>query len=110
MKYIGVLASLLLLTGCASPVSEMSKEKMAKPIDCADARQDIAVLQKEKASVLKRIGAGASFILPIGVVVNIFQEGRGQGVIVSDKKAVASGEYNKAIAAKIAEIKKTCKI
>jgi hypothetical protein len=42
--------------------------------------------------------------------VNIFQEGRGEGDIVRDRSAVASGDYNKAIDAKMAEIKETCKL
>ncbi|MDA1099464.1 MAG: hypothetical protein O2967_10825 [Proteobacteria bacterium] len=88
----------------------MSKQQMAKPIDCKDAQQDIAALQGEKASVMKQIGAGARFVIPVAAVVNLWQEGSGHGVMVEDRKEVASGEYNKAIDKKIAEIKTACKL
>ena len=110
MKYLGVLAAVLLLTGCGAPISEMSKEQMAKPVDCADAQQDIAALEAEKASVLKQVGAGARFVVPVAAVVNIFQEGAGKGEMIKDRQEVASGEYNKALEAKIAEITETCKL
>ncbi len=109
MKILGLLVGLVLLTGCQAPISQEVKRMKAKPIVCADAEQDIAALKSEKASVLKRVGAGARFVIPIAVVVHIFQEGSGSK-IVEDRKAVASGDYNKAIEAKIAEIKSTCNV
>ena len=83
MKYIGVLAGVLLLAGCGAPVSKMSKDTMAKSIDCKDASADIAVLEKERASILARVGAGARFIVPIGAAVNLLQEGSGKGETVA---------------------------
>ncbi len=47
--------------------------------------------------------------MPVSVVVNIFQEGSGSDN-VKDRNAVAAGDYNKAIDAKIAEIKSTCNV
>ena len=81
----------------------------AKPVSCPTAKYDIANLNSEKASVLKRVGAGARFVIPISAVVNLFQEGAGSPV-VKERAAVASGDYNKAIDAKIAEIKSTCNV
>ncbi len=109
MKLLGLLVGLALLTGCGAPISQEAKQMQSKPVVCADAKQDIAALRTEKASVLKRVGAGARFVIPIAVVVNIFQEGSGSS-IVKDRNAVASGDYNKAIDAKIAEIKSTCNV
>ncbi len=102
-----------LFTACAlsllvvfAPTGKGQKA-MAKSIDCSDAKEDIAALEKEKASTLQRVAAGARFIVPVAVVVNIFQEGSGSDK-VKERKSVASGDYNKAIDAKIAEIKQTC--
>ncbi len=45
--------------------------------------------------------------MPVAVAVNIFQEGSGSGE-VKERSSIAAGDYNKAIDAKIAEIKQTC--
>ncbi len=107
MKYVALLIGVVFLVSCGSPVSKEAKMQMAKPIDCSDAKEDIAALEKEKASTLQRVGAGARFVVPVAVVVNIFQEGSGSGD-VEDRRSIAAGDYNKAIDAKIAEIKQTC--
>ncbi len=110
MKNVATLftaCALSLLVGCAQ--TEKGQKAMAKPIDCADAKEDIADLENEKASVLRRVGQGARFVVPVAVVVNIFQEGSGSDK-VKERKSVASGDYNKAIDAKIAEIKSTCNV
>lgn len=62
MKYIGVLAGVLLFAGCGAPISKMSKDTMAKSIDYKDASANIVVLEKERASVLARVSAGARII------------------------------------------------
>ena len=109
MKYVALLFGVVFLASCGSPVSKEAKMQMQKPIDCADAKEDIAALENEKASTLQRVGAGARFVVPVAVVVNIFQEGSGSDK-VKERKSVASGDYNKAIDAKIAEIKSTCNV
>ena len=110
MKMLGVMVGLLLLAGCGDPISKEAQQMTAKPVSCSTARYDIVALESEKASVLKRVGAGARFIIPVAAVVNIFEEGSGHGNVVKDRSAVASGDYNKAIEAKIAEIKSTCNV
>ncbi len=109
MKKLCVFVGVLLLWGCGSPVSDQAKDQMAKPIDCGDAQEDIAALEGEKASVLRRVGQGARFVVPVSVVVNIFQEGSGSDK-VKERSSIASGDYNKEIDAKIAEIKATCNV
>ncbi len=109
MKILSLLVGLALLSGCGAPISEEARQMKAKPIDCADAKQDIAALRSERASVLRRVGAGARFIIPVAAVVNIFKEGSGSGA-VEEHRRIASGDYNKAIDAKIAEIKSTCNV
>ena len=78
------------------------EKEMAKPINCSTAKPDIATLQKERASVLREMGAGVQTFVPIGAVISLFQ-GK------YDKNSrIAGGQYNKDIDAKIADIKKTC--
>ena len=63
-----------------------------------------AVAAAEKAHVGKEIANGVSAIVPIGLVV---------GVATKTEKAkfeVGTGEYNRMIDKKIAEIKSTCGI
>lgn len=110
MKMLGVMVGLLPLAGCGDPISKEARQMKAKPVNCADAKEDIAALKSERASILKRVGAGARFVIPVAAVVNLFQEGSGHGDVVKDRSAVASGDYNKAIDAKIAEIKSTCNV
>ncbi len=72
------------------------------PVNCATAPGDLRVLQSEKASTAQMIGNGVSMVFPIGLVV---------GVVTSTEKTkyqVTTGEYNKMLDKKIAEIKAAC--
>ncbi len=109
MKKMALLIGMVFLVGCGSPVSKEAKMMKQKPVNCSDAKEDIAALENEKASVLRRVGQGARFVVPVSVVVNIFQEGSGSDN-VKERSSVASGDYNKEIDAKIAEIKSTCNV
>ena len=95
------------LGGCASEYKkEAAQEQAAKtmPVNCATAEGDIGTLQSEKVSVAKQTAAGVSAFTPIGLVGGVATQTEGE------KAKVASGEYNKALDAKIAEIKTTCNI
>jgi hypothetical protein len=101
---ICVLGLVALLGGCASEYKkeEAAAEKM--PVNCATAEGDIRMLQSEKANVAQQVGMGVSAITPIGLVA---------GLLTGTEKTkgrVATGEYNKALDAKIAEIKSTCNL
>jgi hypothetical protein len=99
-----LLGAAAVLGGCASQFKkeEASVEKM--PINCATAEGDLRTLQSEKATVAQQIGMGVSTIAPVGLVVGVVTKTEGT------KYKVATGEYNKMIDAKIAEIKTTCSI
>jgi hypothetical protein len=97
----------VILGGCASEYKkEATQEQQAKtmPVNCATAQDDISTLQSEKVSVAKQTAAGVSAFTPIGLVGGVATGTE------SEKSKVASGEYNKALDAKIAEIKTTCNI
>ena len=104
----------LLLVGACAPVSEDAKEQMAKPIDCNTATEDIATLEGEKASVLKRVEVGARYIVPIAAAVDVLRsyhlDDQTSEEFYQDKESVLTGDYNDAIDRKIADIKQTCGI
>ena len=96
-----VMCLILLVPGCA-PISKEVKATLERPVDCNRAEQDIATLEKERASVVKRVAHGASAVTPAGAVIGILT------LTQADKLAVATGEYNKMLDAKIEQIKDEC--
>jgi hypothetical protein len=91
-----------MLGGCAMQEKKNEKAAQAMPINCPTAEGDIRVLQGEKTSTAAKIANGVSMVVPIGLVV---------GVVSGTEKTkyqVSTGEYNKMLDSKIAEIKTTC--
>ena len=80
------------------------RELLQQPISCATAEGDIRVLESEKAHVAEQIAMGVNSIIPISLVVGVVT-----GTEV-EKVKIATGEYNKKIDRKIAEIKEECHI
>ena len=76
--------------------------KLKQPISCATAEGDIRALEHEKAHVAQQIAEGVMAIVPISLVVGIVTGTEGT------KLKVATGEYNKMIDKRIAEIKTEC--
>ena len=100
---IGVCAvSLIAVSGCAMTEKKEEKSAQAMPINCKQAPGDLRVLNSEKASTASMIGNGISMIAPIGLV-----EGLVSGT-EETKYQVTTGEYNKALDTKIAQIKAAC--
>ena len=100
-KALLIVLSLVLVAACA-PITTQEKQSLAKPINCATAEGDLRVLQSEKVNVAQEIANGVTAIVPAGAVI---------GIITGTETAkfkVASGDYNKMIDQKIAEIKTTC--
>ena len=96
-----------LLAGCTSSApapQEEVQENLAKSIDCSTAAADIQTLTGEKARTSQEIEAGASSIIPVGAVAHMF------GGSEKESFAVGTGEYNKKLDAKIAEIKQQCNL
>jgi len=106
MNYLtpGFIA-LALLVGCSSQVPAPQKEvqsSLAKAVDCSTAQTDISTLSSEKARTSQEIEDGASSIIPIGAVAHIF------GGSEKESLEIGTGEYNKKLDAKIAEIREQC--
>jgi hypothetical protein len=93
------------IAGCAaqSPAPEKQVQaNLAKSVDCSTAAADIKTLTSEKARTSQEIEDGASSIIPIGAVAHIF------GGSEKESMEIGSGEYNKKLDAKIAEIQQQC--
>jgi hypothetical protein len=102
--YLTVACAALVAAGCTSPITKQDQQSMAAPINCATAPGDLRVLNSEKAHVGKEIANGVSAIFPIGLVVNSIDRQEKARV------EVGTGEYNRMLDKKIAEIKSTCGI
>jgi hypothetical protein len=92
----------MLLPACAVFQQKKVEKEMKQPINCATAEGDIRMLQHEKAHVAQQIVEGVTAIVPASLVLGIVSGTEGT------KIKVATGEYNKAIDKRIAEIKSQC--
>ena len=101
MAMILLVALVILVTGCSDKYKKAEKQ-MKQPINCATAEGDIRLLMHEKAHVTDEIESGVTAIVPAGAVVGIVTKTEGT------KAKVATGEYNKMIDKRIAEIKAQC--
>ena len=103
-------ALIICLVGCAdrknvSPIptiSDEAKSALNSPVNCSRARQDIALLKEEKASVGKQILSGVRSIMPISAVAGILMGD------YKDRSQVAIGAYNDDLEAKIVQIQTQC--
>ena len=107
MKHYTMLFVVIFLSvtlgACASNYKKVEQDAQ-KPVNCATAEADLRVLESEKVHTAERIAAGASAIVPIGLVAGLLTKTE------KSKWHVATGEYNDMLDKKIAEIKQTCGI
>ncbi len=103
--FTSIVFFLALLSGCAAQAPAPKTQvqaNLAKPIDCSTAAADISTLTSEKARTSQEIEDGASSIIPIGAVAHMFGGSEKEGL------EIGTGEYNKKLDAKIAEIQSQC--
>ena len=93
---------LILVSGCAMQEKKEEAAAKAMPINCKYAPGDLRMLNSEKANTADKIGNGVSMVVPIGLVEGLVTGTEGT------KYQVAAGDYNKALDAKIAQIKAAC--
>jgi hypothetical protein len=96
------LATLELVAGCAQKYQKV-EDSFAQPINCATARQDIQTLQSQKASKSEEAAAGLSYALPTTIIVGAITGTGGA------KYEVGTGEFNRKIDERIADIREQCK-
>lgn len=107
-----IVALVVAVTACSdrqnlSPMPSVSadaKRELKQPVNCATAKQDVATLQAEEASVAKQMISGVRSVFPIAAAAGILMGD------YRDRVQVATGQYNSDLEAKIAEIKATCKL
>ncbi len=99
---IAVVCVTMLLSGCMNPKFKEGERQLKQPISCATAEGDIRLLQHEKAHVTDQIAAGATAITPAGAVIGMITGTEGE------KLKIGTGDYNRRIDARIAEIKRQC--
>jgi hypothetical protein len=92
----------LFIAGCAPPITQEAKQDLQRPVNCATAQDDIAVLQSEKSNVNQQMLAGVTSMLPTAAVMGLLT-GRQQ-----DREEVLTGQYNDMIDEKIDTIRRTC--
>lgn len=104
-KFTFSLVLLAVLTGCSSSAPAPQKEvaaNLAKSVDCSTAAADIKTLNSEKARTSQEIEDGVGSVIPVGAVAHMF------GGSEKESLEIGTGEYNKKLDAKIAEIKQQC--
>lgn len=108
MKRLAGLAILSVLVAACSTQAPAPEEQvqasLAAPVNCATAPKDLEILNGEKARASQEIEDGASAIMPVGAVAHMF------GGSESQSLEIGTGEYNRKLDAKIAEIKQQCSI
>jgi PBP1b-binding outer membrane lipoprotein LpoB len=103
IPFVAVIA--FVVAGCSAQAPAPQKQvqaNLAKPVDCSTAAADIKTLNSEKARTSKEIEDGAGSIIPIGAVAHLL--GRSE----KESFEIGTGEYNKKLDAKIAEIQQQC--
>ena len=102
-----IMILLAMVAGCAAQAPAPEKQvqaSLAQPIDCSTAQADIKTLTGEKARTAQEVEDGASSIIPIGAAAHLL------GGSETESFKIGTGEYNRKLDAKIAEIKEKCNI
>ena len=102
MTITAIFLSTLLIAFASQDTIKKGQADAKKPVNCATAECDIRVLQSEKTHADQQMAAGASSVVPVGLVVGTVTGQEGTNV------KVATGSYNKMLDDKIAEIKREC--
>ena len=92
------------LMACAASKQKKVEQEMKQPINCATGEGDIRTLEHEKAHTAQQIAEGVTALVPASIVVGLVTGTEGE------KLRVATGEYDKMIDKRIAEIKEKCGI
>ena len=97
------MAAVILAAGCAQKYKKV-EDSFAQPINCSTARADIQWLQSNKVDKATEAVEGAKFALPTTIIVGAITGTGGA------QYEVGTGEYNRKIDERIANIKETCKL
>jgi hypothetical protein len=103
---IGCASLLVSLAGGCAFQQKQVEQGLENPsrIDCRTADGDLRVLQSEKANVAQRLVEGATAIYPASLVMGVVTGTEGT------KISVATGDYDRMIDRRMAEIRRKCGI
>ena len=105
IPFVAVITFALAACSAQAPAPEKQVQaNLKKSVDCSTAAADIKTLTSEKARTSQEIEDGASSIIPIGAVAHLF------GGSEKESMEIGTGEYNKKLDAKIAQIQAQCNI
>ena len=97
------LAVVSLGTGCGQKYQRV-ENSLAQPVNCATARQDIQTLESQKVSKGEEAAAGLSYALPTTVFIGALTGTGGA------QYEAGTGELNRKIDDRIADIREQCKV
>ena len=103
-KMLSILTLTLMVSACASPISQQTKQTLEAPVNCNTAIQDLAILEQSRAGTSERVTEGITTIVPVGLVASV-ASGNTQ-----DKIDVSTGKHNVMIDMKINDIKYHCNL
>lgn len=105
MKKLTILIAAVWLSTLSASAMDTAKvdAELKKPINCTTAKADINASMSLKETVGEKKMGGLLSITPVGLVTNAV-------TAQSEEEKKSIEKYNKMLDAKIAKIKKTCKI
>lgn len=110
---ISTIAALTLISVISVSCTAIKKEKETykaaeanekKPVNCATAEGDLRALESEKVHAGKMAGAGVLAVVPVSLIEGLVTGTEGKRI------KIATGDYNKKLDEKIAQIKTTCNV
>jgi hypothetical protein len=99
---VSVIGLAILSGGCHMQEKKTEARIREMAINCETAPGDLRMLDEEKKSTAARARAGLTSVVPIGLVAGLATGTAGT------KYRIATGQYNKMIDDKIAQIKQAC--
>ena len=97
-----ILIAATLLVGCASTTQSERADTLDRPINCATADVDLAVLQEAIPGAKERMASSVRLVVPVSRIV-----GRLKGDL-DERREIASGRTEDNLRARIAEIERAC--
>jgi hypothetical protein len=102
-RILGCLFILAFMAGCATAKQEKKvADSLDDTINCPTAEGDIRALESEKKHANQQAAAGVQAIVPVSAIVHMVQGTEGT------QFKVMTGDYDKAIDKRIAQIKEAC--
>ncbi len=97
----------LIASGCAGMHVD-ARQLLQEPLDCANAQQDIQVLEDSRPGGFKRLTQGLQALAPPMIVLSLLRDifiGKPYRSIYLDHWRVAFGSYNRQVDARVGELR-----